>query len=111
MISWPGIIKHSGDAELVYISDQAEWDSDAGLHNFKYDPSDYPIDTSGSSFTLTQRENDSVIPHNNGSSLTLYEIINLIKAHAAQNGSGCVAKLYTPTISEAFKIMESLDEA
>jgi hypothetical protein len=43
--------------------------------------------------------------------MALLEILGLIKAHAAQKGSCCAAKLYAPTIREAFKIVESLDEA
>jgi len=37
LLNWPGIIKHSGEAELTYVSDQAEWDSDADLHHFEFD--------------------------------------------------------------------------
>jgi hypothetical protein len=43
--------------------------------------------------------------------MELQEILGLIKAHAAQKGSCCVAKLYAPTIVDAFKMVESLDEA
>ena len=37
----------------------------------------------------------------------LEEILGLVKAHAAQAGSCCVAKLYAPSIDEAFKIAKS----
>jgi len=110
LVNWPGIIKLSGDAELIYVSNKAEWDKDADLHYFKYNESDYLIDSSGDVFTLTTRENEYVNLEVNGNSMTLHEILGLIKAHAAQKGSCCVAKLYAPTIIEAFKIVESLDE-
>jgi hypothetical protein len=109
-VNWPGIIKHSDDAELIYVSDQTEWDNDADLYYSKYDESDYLIDSSGNIFTLTTKENNYVNPEPDGNSMALYEILGLIKAHAAQKGSCCVAKLYAPTIIEAFKIVESLDE-
>ena len=109
-MNWPGIIKYSDDAELIYVSDQTEWDNDADLHYFEYDESDYLIDLSGNIFSLTMRENKYVKPEPCGESMPLQDILGLIKAHAALKGTCCVAKLYAPTIAEAFKIVESLNE-
>ena len=110
LLNWPGIIKHSGDAELTYIHDQTEWDNDADLHYFEFDESDCLIDSTGNLFNLTKREYQYVTPEPSGRSMPLDEILALIKAHAAQKGS-CVAKLYAPTIDEAFRIVESLEES
>ncbi len=110
MVHWPGIIKHSGDAELTIVSDQVEWDNNADLHSCNYDESDYLIDSSGCVFTLTTTEDNFVTPEPEGSSMTLHEILGLIKAHAALKGACCVAKLYAPTITEAFEIIVSIDE-
>lgn len=109
-LNWPGIIKHAGDPELTYVSSQAEWDNDVGLHGFEYDESDWLIDSSGHVFNLSKAAAESVQPQPSGKSMTLDEILGLIKAHAALKGSCCVAKLYSPTIDEAFKIVASLDE-
>ena len=108
--NWPCIIKHSDDAELVYVSNQAVWDNDIDLHDFEYDESDYLIDSSGRLFSLTARENGCVKPEPCGDAMALQDILGLIKAHAAQKGSCCVAKLYAPTIEEAFKIVASMNE-
>ena len=109
-MNWPCIIKHSDDAELVYVGDQSEWDNDADLYYFEYDESDRLIDSSGDIYTLAKPINKHVKPEASGNSMSLVEILSLVKAHAAQTGSCCVAKLYAPTISEAFKIVESLNE-
>ena len=109
-MNWPGIIKHSDDAELIYVADQAVWDNEADLHYAIYDESDYLVDSSGNIFTLTTMESNYVNPKPDGNSMALHEILGLVKAHAAQKGACCVAKLYAPTIIEAFKIVESLDE-
>lgn len=109
MINWPCIIKHADDAELIYVSDQTEWDNDADLHYFEYDESDYLIDSSGEIYSLTKRHITHVVPESSGKSMALKDILGLVKAHAAQKGSCCVAKLYAPTITEAFKIVESLN--
>lgn len=111
LLNWPGIIKHSGDAELTYVSGQTEWDNDADLHYFEFDESDCLIDSTGNLFNLTKREDKYVTPEPSGRSMPLDEILALIKAHAAQKGSCCVAKIYAPTIDEAFRIVESLEES
>jgi hypothetical protein len=110
MVQWPAIIKHSDDAELTYISDQAAWDSDADLHDFNYDDSDCLVDSGGKVYGLTNRQNNQINPEPRGESISLYDFLGLVKAHAAQKGSCCVAKLYAPTFVEAFKIIESLEE-
>lgn len=110
-MDWPAIIKHSDDAELIYVTDQSEWDQDDDLHHFEYHESDYLVDSAGKIFSLTMRENERVRPQPRGKSMPLAEILGLIKAHAAQKGSCCVAKLYAPTIGEAFRIVESLNDA
>ena len=109
-LKWPCILKHSDDAELVFVNDQAEWDNDADLYRFEYDESDCLIDSSGNVHTLTNRINQHVRPEASGKSMSLEDILGLIKAHAALQGSCCVAKLYAPTISDAFEIVASLNE-
>jgi len=110
LVIWPGIIKYSDDAELDYIGNQSEWDNDADLHSFEYAENDFLIDSSGNIYSLTKRSNQYVIPEANGDSMPLHEVLGIVKAHAAQKGSCCVAKLYAPTIRDAFKIVESLNE-
>ena len=109
-MNYPCIIKHSDDAELIYVGDQSELDNNADIHCFDYDESDCLIDSSGDIYYLTRPSNKYVKPEANGGSMSLVEILGLVKAHAAQKGSCCVAKLYAPTISDAFKIVESLNE-
>ena len=110
LLLWPAIIKHSTDAELSYICDQSTWDNDADLHHFGFDVSDYLIDSTGRLFDLTRREATFVTPEASGKSMTLDEVLDIVRAHAAQKGSCCVAKIYAPTIAEAFKIVASLEE-
>ena len=110
MINWPAIIKHSDDPELTFISNQAEWDSDVDLHNVKYDEADFIVDSTGKIYTLTTTHDLSVQPQETGNSKSLKEILGLAKAHAAQQGSCCVAKLSAPSIKDAFKIIASLSD-
>lgn len=109
LLNWPAIIKHSDDAELTYICNQSKWDNDPDLHHFDFDEDDFLIDSTGRLFTLTNRD-DIVKPEDSGRTMSLDATLGLIKAHAAQKGSCCVAKIYAPTIDEAFKIVASLEE-
>ena len=85
-MNWPCIIKHSDDAELVYVGDQSEWDNDADLHYFKYDESDCLIDFSGDIYTLTNPGNKYVKPEASGDSMSLVEILGLVKSTCGTKG-------------------------
>jgi hypothetical protein len=111
MVNWPCIVKYSDDAELVYVNDQSEWDKDSDLHLFEFDESDRLIDSLGDIYIFNKASNKYVKLKAGGDSMSLVEILGLVKAHAAQKGSCCVAKLYAPTISDAFKIVASLNKA
>lgn len=110
LLIWPAIIKYPDDAELLYINSYTEWLSDIGLHSFNYDETDYLIDSTGQTFTLTKRLNNIVQPESANDTKSLEEILGLVKAHASQMGSCCVSKLYAPSISEAFAIVKSLSD-
>lgn len=111
MVNWPAIIKHAGDAELVYIHDQTQWDNDSELHSATYDASDFLIDSQGNTFSLTHLNNQHIELQPRSEPVTLHDMLGLVKAHAAQKGSCCVAKLYAPTIRDALAIVASLDES
>ncbi|MDH5570927.1 MAG: DUF4144 domain-containing protein [Gammaproteobacteria bacterium] len=110
-IHWPALIKHAGDAELVYVNDQSEWDRDADLHHFDYDKADYLIDSRGDIFFFTKTSHTTVSIDASINIKPLDEILGLVKAHAAQMGSCCVAKLYAPTIIDAFKMVQSINDS
>lgn len=108
MLNWPAIVKHADDAELIYVRDRDEWDGDSGLHDFDYDETDFLIDSSGELYSLTGRQNSNVKPEPRGESISLVALLGPVKAHAAQKGSCCVAKLYAPSIKDVFSIVESM---
>ena len=110
MINWPAIIKHSNDPELMFVSSQTEWENDVDIQCFEYEAEDYLVDSYGKIYTLNGKVNSCINPEPSGDSKSLKEILGLVKDHAAQQGSCCVAKLYAPSITEAFKIIESLYE-
>ena len=108
-IHWPAIIKHADDPELTYIGDASAWERDPELQQFVYEDADLLIDSRGRLYSLTHRELDLAVPKAIGEVMPLETVLGLVKAHASQAGSCCVAKLYAPTIAEAFDMLRSLE--
>ena len=102
---WPAIIKHQDDAELTYIHNQAEWEAISQSGEMGFDKTDLLIDSSGNSFTVSG--NDLLA---NQEKTDLESILGMVKGHAAQAGSCCVAKLYAPSIKDAFAIVKSMSD-
>ena len=109
LITWPAIIKYAGEAELAYVKDQAAWEADAHLHGFRYEKADMLIDVCGEIYSLSNVANGSVRPEPTGKFTQLEEVIELVRAHAAQQGSCCVAKFYAASIREAIGAVSTLD--
>jgi hypothetical protein len=109
VVTWPAVISISGDAELIYVADQHDWEDAAELHLPAYDEADYLLDARGSAYRLTTKADNRVMPEPTGERRTLPEVLGLVKAHAAQSGSCCVSKLYAPTIQAAIEMVRSLD--
>ncbi|NRA85015.1 MAG: hypothetical protein HRU22_14990 [Gammaproteobacteria bacterium] len=100
MVTWPALIKFRGDDELVYISDLAEWNGDADLHFFEYDPLDILIDASGLIHHLNNQHHDAVVPEPTKDLIELGVAIDLIKAHFSALGSCCAAKISARSVAE-----------
>jgi hypothetical protein len=108
-IAWPAIIKYAGQAELAYVKDQTEWDADEHLHGFGYEKTDVLIDSNGEIYTLSHVMNGSVRPKPAGEVVLLEEVIEMVRAHAAQMGACCVSKFYASSIYEAVCAVSILD--
>lgn len=108
-VQWPAILKQGDDPELLYITDQQHW------IDYRADPiwhcsdNDYLVDVSGAVYTLPA-EKPALELRRQYPDLTLNDILGLVKAHAAQAGSCCVAKLYAPSIRDAFRLIDAMDE-
>jgi len=110
LINWPCIIKFNNDPELLFIDNQAQWDTDADFHQGKFDESDHLIDASGYVYSLIHTSHDTVIPKLTDNTKTRDEILGLVKSHASHLDSCCVSKLYAPSIKEAYYLVKSINE-
>lgn len=108
-IAWPAIVKYAGQAELAYVNDQTEWDADVHRHGLRYEKDDMFIDSKGEIYTLSNALNGSVRPTPTGKHALLAEVIEMVRAHAAQMGTCCVSKFYASSIYEAVCAVSVLD--
>ena len=104
-IIWPAILKYDGDAELAFIADQAAWNNDPHLHNASYVADDMLIDSQGCIHSLANHLESQVTPQATAGSLSLQQVITLIKAHLSELGSCCVSKFYASSIQQAISIV------
>ena len=110
MVNWPAVIKFSGDAELIYVADQAEWENDPDLYSADYSEADYLVDSAGDVYRLTIKADKRVKPEWTGEARALLQMLGLVKAHAAQSGCCCVSKLHAPSIREALEIVAAVNQ-
>jgi hypothetical protein len=108
--AWPAIIQHQDEDELIYIHNQDEWKNIATSSEYNFDYTDQLIDANGNIFFITFPQNNSIDLKLQPETLSLETILGLVKAHASQAGSCCVAKLYAPSIRDAFIIVKSLND-
>lgn len=108
-IDWPAIIRYAGQAELAFVADQAAWNSDPDLHGARYEPDDVLIDSGGAIHSLPSFAQGLPQPVSTGRQAALEEVIELVRAHAAQAGACCVAKFHAASIREAVRAVGDFD--
>jgi hypothetical protein len=104
-ITWPAMLRLTGEAELAYLHDPADWERH--VHGSNYLATDVLIDASGAIYTLERGTDGNLRPQATEKSATLDEIVDAVRAHAAQMGSCCVAKFSATSIPEAIAAVRS----
>lgn len=107
---WPALIRIEGDPELVFVRDRSAWLGESGPLAASLGDNDRLIDSNGQLFRPEPGTGGEIGLQPLGQAMSLPEILGLVKAHAAMAGSCCVAKLWAPTIRDAFQIVESFDD-
>ena len=108
-IHWPAFIQFAGQAELVFVADEAVWKSDPHLHAYAYQAADRLVDSRGELYAFG-RDGPIALPKPTGQKLMLDELLHLVRAHAAQAGLCCITKLSAPSIAEAVRLVGTLHE-
>mgnify|MGYP001820249070 FL=1 len=100
-IEWPAVIHYENDAELEYVENEQHWLQQPDWREGDFESRDRLIDSEGQVFSLLPGSATVVLPVATGDCLSLNEVLGLVKAHLADQGSCCVAKTYAPTIRDA----------
>src|SRR5450830_1231056 len=102
---WPAIIHYHGQAELAFIADQLAWEKGQYLQAVRYHPSDALIDAEGCLYQILTNADGSVSLQRLNEKASLQEVIEMIRAHAAELGACCVAKFSATSIQDAINTM------
>jgi hypothetical protein len=106
-IRWPAVLQQAGDPELLWLPDAAAWSRHAV--QLATHPDDCLVDSAGLVFHVLRTADGTADLQATPGKLSLLEVLGLVKAHAAQAGSCCVAKLYAPDIAAAIRMVAELD--
>jgi hypothetical protein len=99
LILWPAIIHHAGQAELIYIKDELQWLAHVQAPQH-FHAQDRLIDSTGHIYSLANGN-----PKLTDRVVNLDELLNLIRAHAAEAGQCCVAKFSAASIPQAIRTL------
>jgi hypothetical protein len=108
MVDWPVILKHANDPELDYFDDLKTLENSIEQFGNGSFEEDYLIDSGGRVYALDTDDAGKVVLKDMDRCQSLEQVLGLVKAHAAQAASCCVAKLWAPTIREALEIVPSV---
>ncbi|MBU3736278.1 MAG: hypothetical protein FGM62_04800 [Methylobacterium sp.] len=101
----PACVRFHGDDELHFIGTQDAWQQDVQLSRGQIHPDDRLIDADGHLYTLERDAEGHLGCRRAPGRLSLQEVLQLVRRHAAQDGACCVAKLSAASIAEAISML------
>ena len=107
MINWPAALQYAGEAELTYLADADAW-SDVASQRRHVHAQDRLIDAEGVVYSFDDKQG---LPVPTGEHISLVELQEAIRAHAALSGQCCVAKFAAGSFAEAMQALAELDNA
>lgn len=107
-IHWPAAIHYDNDNEMQLVENSVRWQQISDSSQDTFEPEDYLFDSHGQVFFFTPNTSvGNTLLTATGNKLSLETVLGLVKAHLAEQGSCCVAKLYAPTILDALQMLDS----
>jgi len=104
MPSWPAIIKYEAGDEVIYISDEDEWNNDALLSGFSYGDGDTLIDASGAIYDLPyDTTTKKTLIKDSSRKMELAEFSEVVQSHLKAVGQTAVAP---KTFTEGLELVE-----
>ena len=100
MISWPSLVKLDGDAELIYVASEHEFQTECSDMILGED--DYLIDSEGDSYSLQSSSNQLSLAKRT-LQYSVEAVTKLIRNHEFQKAEVCLMKIHFLTIEEAIQ--------
>ena len=104
-VTWPAILKYSGDDELAYVEDEQQWITDDDLCGGHFESSDRLLDSRGQLFALASNGGQSVVLALTDETLTDEQLANWLRNHFAVTGACCVAKINVASLSDCMAML------
>jgi hypothetical protein len=109
-ITWPAVIKYSGDDELLFIKDESMWLSE-GLNHDVYHESDVFFDSNGVFFSVGfDTQNNKVVLKTLQTSIAIEKFEEWVKNHMAALDQCCSSKLTLASIKEGFFLLGKMSQ-
>ena len=106
MITWPVILRLYNEDELMFVSEQSEWDTDPDLFLYPYDENDMVIDGEGKIFDLQYDHLRKYAEmRDTGKRMALDEFTDIIKRHVSAIGECCADKLNIASFRDGMLIV------
>ncbi|ABM03497.1 conserved hypothetical protein [Psychromonas ingrahamii 37] len=100
MISWPCMLKLTGDDELIYLESERDFMSEC--RDLLFCDDDYVIDSAGYCY-LIESTSEKLALIKTEQMLAAHEVSNLIRAHEFKKATLCLTKIHFLTVLDAIK--------
>src|SRR5262245_51709819 len=83
-VGWPAWVRFKGEAELLSVTNQTEWELDPDLHAWPYDADDRLVDSAGREFVIDfvgEPGKGIAVPVPTGAVLDATTIREAVRAH------------------------------
>ncbi|WNC72054.1 DUF4144 family protein [Thalassotalea psychrophila] len=109
MITWPALIKHDGEDELIYISSLIEWQNDEEMLLYIFTDRDVLIDSAGKVFSLSVLQAD-INSNDYLAVASVDNMVELVRDHAAIARQCCIEKINCQTTRQAVELVKDLTD-
>jgi hypothetical protein len=108
---WPAIIRYAGVDEVTFVHDQAQWNADLELTDFRYTSDDVLIDSQGHvhGFECGQPVGPVSLKATD-QRLSPQQLSDAVQKHLSAVNQCCVSKLVFDNYAECFAMLEKTAE-
>jgi len=104
---WPAIIRYAGVDEVAFVHDQAQWNEDLELTDFRYTDDDVLIDSQGHVHGFERVQPVGPVSlRATGLRLSPQQLSDAVQKHLSAVNQCCVSKIVFDDYSECFALLE-----